>query len=179
MDNTKKYNTGCVEGDGEIARAAEELAIKILSKAMEGTKFSSLHDEEDMWHVGDIVAEKGDKKKYIDVKDDGRINHTHNVFCEDYKIFKHVPGYKYPGFMRNSEYDYLAVLDQVSGKLYLLDFKKLQKVYTSFYMTESRLSDCVSYGHLAPLYRLRSMGIIKCEIFYTDLEGFICINKVV
>lgn len=179
MDNKQIYNTGSVEGDSEIARAAEELAIKVLGKALKDTTFESLHDDEGKFHVGDVVAKKNGKEKYIDIKDDGRISETGNVFCEGYKYYYNKPGKKHDGFMQNSQYDYLAILDQVRGKLYLLDFEELKKIYNNYRLVRSDLSDCISYGYLVPLNVCRRKGILKCEITFTDLKDFICINQVV
>ena len=179
MNNKEKYNTGSVQGDSEIARAAEELAIKVLSKALKDTTFESLHDDEGKFHYGDVLAKKGNKEKYIDIKDDGRISETGNVFCESHKYFYDNPNKKHDGFMNNSLYDYLAVLDQVRGKLYLLDFKKLKNIYKNYRLVKSDLSDCTSFGNLVPLYVCRNKGILKFEITFTDLKSFICINQVV
>lgn len=169
LGNKEKYNKGNVAEDALIALESENKAIEILSKAFPKTKFESVHDDKDLWHNGDIRMTGNGFVKYLDVKDDGVIYRTKNVFCENYKYFHSNPNRKVNGFMSN-KYDLLGVLDDVSDVLYILDFKRLKQIYQDYEIRKSRLSDCNSYGNCVPLRDCRKKGALVFTIKYKETD---------
>ncbi len=132
--------------------------------------FDDKSDEKKYWHIGDIECTDSllDETFYIDVKDDGMISKTGNIFAEDNKIFKS-NGKKEKGFMRNSEYDYVAVISQPDNKIYMLDFKEWKKYYRQGKYVTSYLSDATCYGFVMPIWKAKRLGIIKYEIDYIKI----------
>lgn len=171
MSNKVKYNNGNVKEDAEIALAAEMKVIDILNMAFPNTKFESVHDDKELWHTGDIKMSGNGFEKYIDVKDDGAIHYTHNVFAENYKYYHNKPNVKVNGFMKTSKYDLLGVLDDVEKKLYILDFVGLKKIYKNYELKKSKLRDCNSYGNCVPLKACEEKGILLFKIKFEDNDN--------
>ena len=157
----QKYN-GNIEQNSEIARESEEICIQLLEDIYLDKTFTSVHDDKTCWHLGDILCSDG---TYWDSKDDNRIYDTGNVFAEDKKVWP--SGKVSKGWMRNSQYDYVCVLDQIGHNLYILDFKKLQKIYKdrNKYVV-SHLSDNDSWGYCVPLWKCRNSGALVFETSY-------------
>ena len=145
----------------EIAREAEEITIDLLYQLIPGTKFKSVHDDPSCFHLGDILSSDG---KYYDAKDDGVIHRTGNVFCEEQKYWRN--GKTGDGWMRNGQYDYLCVLDMIKHNLYVLDFKKLKKVYKQGRFIKTDMGDNITSGYCFPLWKCRKMGILVYETEY-------------
>lgn len=156
----ERYTTNIKE-NAEIAREAEEIVIDLLGELITDRQFFSVHDDEECWHLGDIIDTKG---KYYDAKDDGRIHKTGNVFAEDRKFWN--DGTQTDGWMRNGQYDYLCILDRVKKKIYVLDFNKLKKVYRGGRYITTNMGDNVTAGFCYPLSKCRKNGILLYETSY-------------
>lgn len=170
-DNKIKYNSGNVKGDAEIARAAEDKAIRILELAFDGkARFDNLHDDPEYWHRGDVRMTSSDGKYelYGDVKDESRIYKTRNVFAENYKYFHSNPNQKAKGWMRSSQYDLVFILDDIGDYIYVLDFRKLKSIYENYTLRKSKLSDCNAWGNCVPLRACRKHGVLRFEIKYKE-----------
>lgn len=168
-NNKNKYNAGNVKGDAEIARPAEEKAIRILELAFDGkAHFDNLHDKPEYWHRGDVRMTCGEHVIYGDVKDESRIYETRNVFAENYKYFHSKPNQKAKGWMRSSQYDLVFILDDIGDNLYILDFPRLKRIYENYTLRQSRLSDCNAYGNCVPLRECRKHGVLRFEIKYKE-----------
>ena len=167
-----KYD-GNTQANAEMARDSEEIARELLNQLMPGQGFLSVHDEQELWHYGDIVSKDG---KYFDVKDDGRICDTGNVFAEECKRFYSNPDELADGWMKNSKYDYVCILDLIKQNMYVLDFAKLKKIYknSSHKYAPSYLSDCISWGYCVPLSKCRKQGIIVAETGFVYDDDFDC-----
>lgn len=171
MNNKKKYNSGNVKGDAEIARESEEKTIRILKTAYSYATFEHLHDKPQYWHRGDIRVFNGKREMYGDVKDESVIHRTNNVFAENYKRFYSNPGKKADGWMRSSDCDAVFILDDVKGNLYVLNFKELGGIYEKYPLRKSCLSDCESWGNLVPLDDCEKQGVLLCHIKYEEDGG--------
>lgn len=170
IGNKKKYNKGNVAEDAEIALEAELKAIDILNLAFPNTLFESVHDDKELWHTGDVRMTGRGFIKYMDIKDDGCIYYTGNVFCENYKYYHSSPNKKAKGFMRSSKYDLLGVFDDVKKKLYILDFRRLKQIYENYKIKKSHLSDCNSYGNCVPLRECKKHNALVFEIKFKDTD---------
>lgn len=167
----EKYNTGNIRKDAETAREAEDKAREILSLAFPNTAFDSVHDDKELWHTGDIRMSGRGFTKYLDIKDDGVIYRTKNVFAENHKYYHSKPNKKEKGFMQLSNYDLLGILDDVEKNLYLIDFKGLKKIYENYPLRQSKLKDCNSYGNCVPLRVIRDKGLLAFQIKYSDKDS--------
>ena len=169
----QKYN-GNVEQNSEIARESEEICIELLEQIYKDKHFESVHDDETCWHLGDILCSDG---TYWDSKDDGRIHQTGNVFAEETKVWP--SGQVSKGWMRNSKYNYVCILDQIGHNLYILDFNKLKRIYKDNYYTVSHLSDNDSWGYCVPLWKCRNSGALVYETsyYYDDIWDMYLINE--
>lgn len=165
---------GNIEENAEKARLSEAITMELLAQIMPDIGFKSLHDDSSKWHYGDIISTDG---KYYDTKDDGRINETGNVFAEYRKEWKDkygcFTGEVSDGWMLNSKYDYVCVLDMIGNNIYVLDFKKLKKIYNRNCNKRkvSHLKDNDSWGYCVPLWRCRENDVVVYETpYYYDEE---------
>lgn len=168
-----KYN-GDIQENSEAARLSEEIAIQLLHQIEVGKKFYSLHDDKEFWHYGDIISSDG---IYYDAKDDGIIHRSGNVFAEDKKIWN--SGEITNGWMGNSKYDYVCIVDLIECNFYILDFKKLKKIYkigTAY--RPSKHNDNISWGYCVPLWKCRKHGVLVYETKFTYDEDMDCYDVV-
>lgn len=151
----------------EVARKAEEITIELLEQLIKGVKFISVHDDEECFHLGDILSSDG---KYYDVKDDGVIHRTGNIFAEEMKYWK--SGSISDGWMRNGKYDYLCILDMIDHNLYILDFNRFKKMYRKGKFIKTNMGDNITTGYCVPLWRCREDKCLLYEIQYEYDEDF-------
>ena len=158
---TNREYTENFQHNVDVSFEAEEIAKELLEQ-LTHQKFYTVRDEPDWFHVGDLTTIEG---KGYDVKDDGIIHKSGNVFCE---VKKHwLNGQTTDGWMLNGEYDYLVILDQIGKNIYVLDFEKLKKIYKSGYPKYNiKMGDNYTDGYAVPLKRCRAQGIIVYEASY-------------
>lgn len=154
-----------------VSEEAENIAKELLEKYTH-QDFVSVRSEEEFFHIGDLLTMDG---KGYDVKDDGIIHKTHNVFCETKKHWKST-GETTNGWMLNSEYDYLCILDQTDKHLYVLDFKMLKKVYLNYgrAVYNINMGDNYTDGYIIGLSSCRRLGVLVHDIKYTYDEEWEC-----
>jgi hypothetical protein len=157
--------------DLQNSKEAEKIVLSVLAKcAFEDKYFEDVSDIPDFWHYGDIVVRDRDGMFdcFIDVKDDSRIADTRNILCEERVYYTNNNQFK-EGFMY-SGYDYIAIVSKKEKKIYIIDFKKLQKHYK-----EGR-SMCLSYGwqysdiFLYPLDKAYKYNMVVAEIEYKEYK---------
>lgn len=163
-----RYNKGNVIEDAELAREPEEKAIEILSLAFDKASFENLHDKPEFWHRGDVKMTFNGHEAYGDIKDESCVHYTKNIFCENYKYFHKTPNKKSNGWMRASRYDLVFIFDDIDKNIYVLDFRKLKKVYEDYPLKRSKLSDCNAYGNCVPLSECRKSGIMRFHIKWKE-----------
>lgn len=151
-----------------VSLEAENIAKELLEQLTWET-FVSVRDDPKFFHVGDLLDSHG---KGYDIKDDGVINRTGNVFCETKKHWKNT-GTITDGWMLNSEYDYLCVLDRVKNHIYLLDFEALKRVYTSQgrRILKVNMGDNYTDGYIISVDKCRDLGVLVDESAYTCNNG--------
>lgn len=174
--NREKYD-GNIKENAEMAKKSEDIVIELMTQLKPGTEFKSLHDDTAMWHYGDILGTDG---KYYDAKDDGLIYRTGNVFAED--VIQWDTGEVTNGWMRNSKYNYVCVLDLIECNMWVLDFKELKRIYRdsgnvrrpSYHKDKS-----VSYGYCVPLWKCRENNVIvyETQFYYDEAWGMYIIGK--
>lgn len=162
----RKYTTN-FKNNTEVAREAEEITIELLEQLIDGVDFISVHDNEECFHLGDILGSDG---KYYDVKDDGVIHRTGNIFAEEKKYWN--SGTASDGWMRNGKYDYLCVLDMIDHNLYVLDFQKFKKIYKNGKFIKTNVGDNITTGYCVPLWRCRETGCLLYEVSYDYDESW-------
>lgn len=157
--------------DLKNSKEAEKIVLQILAKcALFEYKFEDVADIPEFWHYGDIVAYDRDGMFdcFIDVKDDSRIADTHNILCEESVYYTNSNQFK-EGFMY-SEYDYIAIVSKKEKKIYIIDFKELQKHYKEG--RSMRLSYSWQYSDvfLYPLTKAYKFNIVVAEIEYKEYK---------
>lgn len=160
---TKDFNNNV-----KVSLEAENIAKELLEQ-LTGKQFYSVRDDPTFYHVGDLITIDG---AGYDVKDDGVINWSNNVFCEVRKHWR--DGTITDGWMLNGEYTYLVVLDRVKNNIYVLDFEKLKQIYKSGKPKYGiDMGDNYTDGFAVPLAKCRKQGILTYESKYKhdDLLG--------
>jgi hypothetical protein len=164
-----KY-TSDFHSNTEVAREAEEITIDLLHQLIQGVGFTSVHDDPSCFHLGDILASNG---KYYDVKDDGVVHRTGNIFAEEKKFWYRSQKFG-DGWMRDGKYDYLCVLDMIDNNLYVLDFNKFKKIYKKGRYIDTNMGDNRTYGYCVPLWLCRESGALLYETPYYFDESWEC-----
>ena len=153
----------------KVSKEAEDITMQLLHQLVTGVKFKSVRDDQACYHLGDILGSDGE---YYDVKDDGVVHRTGNVFCEEKKLWN--SGKVTDGWMRNGEYNYLCVLDMIDKNLYVLDFEKLKKVYKQGRFITTNMGDNRTTGYCFPLRKCREQGILVYETEYVYDDEWEC-----
>lgn len=151
----------------KVSLEAENIAQELLEE-LTGQQFYSVRSEPEFYHVGDLITIDG---KGWDVKDDGVIYRTGNVFCETRKHWN--DGTITDGWMLNGEYTYLVVLDRVDKNIYVLDFEKLKKIYkTGNPKYGINMGDNYTDGFTVSLAKCRKQNALVYEAAY-DYEDML------
>ena len=160
---TNRDYTEDFEHNVDVSLEAEQIAQELLEQ-LTWDQFTSVRDNPAYYHIGDLLDSHG---KSYDVKDDGVVHATHNVFCETKKRWKS-DGSRTDGWMLNSQYDYLVVLDRVGRHIYLLDFPELKKIYNRcgkpVYNVD--MGDNYTNGFVVSLNKCRQFGVMVDESEY-------------
>lgn len=158
--------------DLAAAKPAEELARQVLSKLTTEYTFVDVADMPRYYNYGDILAiGKDNSQFFIDVKNDSRIADTHRILCEE-EVYYYDDNREVKGFM-HSNYDYLCIVSQKENKLYIFDFKELQKIYKKGAPRVFKHPSQETYGFLLDLCIAKKYKALKAIIDY-DKEDVIC-----
>lgn len=153
------------EIDLNNARGAEELVYNIFSTLDKERKYRLVGAERAYFYKGDIVAtDASGKEIYIEVKDDSRIADTGNVLCEEENYFKKHDCYKSGGMYNNT--DIYCVVSKQARKIYVIDFKILQKNYRSGKYIEINHPTEITYCYLLELSRIKQYGGLIATLDY-------------
>lgn len=158
----------------KVSLEAENIAKELLEE-LTGKQFYSVRNDPEFFHIGDLITVDG---KGWDVKDDGVINWSQNVFCETRKYWP--DGDITDGWMLNGEYTYLVVLDRVKKNIYVLDFEKLKKIYkTGKFKSRIDMGDNYTDGFTVSLAKCRKQNILVYEAAYEydDMIGYYYIKN--
>lgn len=116
--------------DLEIGKRAEVLVAQTFGRLTNEYSFENVGDIAKFYYKGDIKAiDKDGNEIFIEVKNDSRIADTGRVLCEEEVYYKNVDYYG-KGNMEKSNSDYYVVVSEQARKMYIFDFKILQKIYT-------------------------------------------------
>lgn len=153
-------------------RVAEIILMQVLESIYDDAALvEDVADNENCFYLGDVrVTDKIGNSFYFDAKNDGVIHKTGNVFCEDYKFFLRKMNERHNGFM-SSNYDYLSIVDRVSKKIYILDFKVLKKIYKNYRRVQTTLCDAQCHGTVIPLEECKKKGALLHVINYEEESG--------
>lgn len=154
--------------DLAAAKEAEYLVEKYFRLLGSDTyEFRNVSEDADYYYIGDLLAFCADGRRLgIEVKDDSRIAETGNVLCEESVYYIH-GDYEGKGNMQ-SNYDIYCIVSKTEKKIYIIDFKKLKKIYRAFGMLkEIPHPDQITYCYLLPLYVIKQQGAFIAEIDYS------------
>ena len=156
------------EKDLAAAKEAEYLVEKYFRLLGSDTyEFRNVSEDLDYYYIGDLLAFDADGRRLgIEVKDDSRIAETGNVLCEERVYYIH-GDYEGKGNMQ-SNYDIYCIVSKSEKKIYIIDFKKLKKIYRTFGMLkEIPHPDQITYCYLLPLWVVKQQGAFIAEIDYS------------
>ena len=171
LDWRKKMSTKFYE-DLKNARKAEKIALDVLSY-LGDTGYTVNYAIEDVsadkeyWHLGDLKLIDNDNNiLFIDVKDDKVIHKYKNILVEERVYYRKEKKYK-EGWIY-SGYNYLAIVNRPTKKIYLINFDKLKKHYKEGKEIRIQYSWQFSDCHLLPLKKAEELGIVEAVIDYED-----------
>lgn len=153
--------------DLTAAKEAENL-VKEYFEIFAGDRYEFLDvsEDADYYYKGDILAIAADGHRLgIEVKDDSRIAETGNILCEESVYYKN-GDYEGSGNMQ-SNYDIYCIVSKPEKKIYVIDFKKLKKIYKSGVYKEIPHADQITYCYLLPLWVTKQMDAFIAEIDYS------------
>ncbi len=165
---TGKYTTD-FNRNVKIAKESEGIALELLAQLVPDGDFVDVSNVSDYYHLGDIMDAK--TGRYYDVKDDGVVHRTGNVFCEERKEWR--SGQISDGWMY-SNYDNLVILDGVSNHIYVLDFSILKKIYKDYRYVTTNMGDNYTSGYCVPLKACREAGAMLYESAYEYNKAWDC-----
>ena len=142
--------------DLEKGRIAEEIVMKVFSDLTDKYTFTSVGDDAECAHKGDIKCEDKDGKViYLEVKNDERIVDTKNILCEEEVFYSN--GNIVKGFMY-SDYEIYCVVSMSEQRIYVIDFKVLKEIYRKGEFKRihhfAQFSDC----YLVPIWLIKKYG---------------------
>lgn len=112
------------EKDRQAAKEAEQIVFNFLASGLKDFTITNVSESKGCLLKGDILAECGGAQFFIEVKDDSRINETHNI------LFEEAVYYKWSGATQRNEIDtdIYAVVSKAENKIYFFNFRKLKKL---------------------------------------------------
>lgn len=162
--------------DVNANKGAEEITREVLNSLNNGFTYKDVSDDEKCFNKGDIKMQKdGKRDKYIDVKNDKELANTGNFFVEAGGYSK-IYGTRKQGWI-GSHYDYVAVISQAEGIIWILSFKRLKEIYKDTKLTggnkvTSEFWDNVKYGYTIPVYKAIELGAVLAKIEYEYDDWF-------
>ena len=147
------------------ARGAERLVRETFAALTNDYKFEDVSNEREYFYRGDIKAIAADGKEiFIEVKDDSRIQETHNVLCET-AVYYYERGEYGKGNM-SANYDIYCVVSRAEQKIYVFDFPTLKANYGRGRRKEIDHYDQRTICYLVSLDILKDCGALIAIIDY-------------
>lgn len=147
-------------------KAAEKVVKETFEKLTDDYTFEDVSNITSFYYKGDLVAkDKNGKEYFIEVKNDSRIADTGRVLCEEEVYYKNVDYYG-AGNMEKSDSDIYIVVSEPERKMYIFDFKVLQKIYTKGEYREINHKTQTTYCYLLDLYDAKRLGALMQTINY-------------
>lgn len=151
--------------DLEKAHTAENIVLEVFSSLSSEYNFENVSNDRNYFYKGDILAtSEAGRKIGIEVKDDSRIADTRNILCEE-KVWYVEGGYYGKGNMQ-SEYDIYCVVSQAENKIYVIDFKRLQKYYKYGTYKEIPHADQTTCCYLCSLEEVKKWRALLAVVDY-------------
>lgn len=158
---------------GYVSNFFSDLSKAQVAEILVRDKFQSLTNDwifqwvgadKECRDLGDVLAT--DKQSgfswYIEVKLDSRIADTGNVLCEE-EVLYYETGRRKRGNMYNHS-DYYCVVSKEASRIYIFDFKQLQKVYRKGRYTILGHAEQESKCFLVPLDLLKEKNVYIGEV---------------
>ena len=145
--------------DLKEAKKAEQLALKVLGQGQYACAFEDVSNDPKYYYKGDIkIILPTGEEYYLEVKNDSRIAETHNILCEEEVYYK--DGNYYGKGNMSGETDFYAVVSMGERKIYILDFKKLQRIYKQGIYKVIDHADQTTYCYLLALHKAKQSGAL-------------------
>lgn len=147
------------------ARGAEKLVRETFAALTNDYTFEDVSNEREYFYRGDIKAIAADGKEiFIEVKDDSRIQETHNVLCET-AVYYYERGEYGKGNM-SANYDIYCVVSRAEQKIYVFDFPTLKANYGRGRRREIEHPEQRTICYLVSLDILKDCGALIAVIDY-------------
>ena len=156
----------------KLAEAAELIVADLVPQIWTDiTDVKWVADDPRYYHKGDVVGKDiWNEEIGFEVKDDGAIHETGNVFCEHRRLAKDGTGYV-NGFMKREMGEYLCVVSRKIQHVWFFDFAALRQIYEQGRYVQTR-SQTKSSGFLLAIAALRRDGQLLVECDYELQDGY-------
>lgn len=133
------------------AKDAEKIVREVFTSLTDKYSFEDVSDERQYYYKGDIkaVSVSNNKEVFIEVKDDSRIAETGNILCEVEVYYKECDYYGKGNMC--ADYDIYCIVSKQERKIYVLDFKELQRIYKMGEYRSIEHPAQITYCYLLPL----------------------------
>ena len=156
------------ERDLKRGKVGENIVKEAFAALTDDFAFEDVSNDRCFFYCGDIKAidKKNGKEYFIEVKNDSRIADTGNILCEEEVYYK-----KYDYFGRGNmdgNSDIFAVVSESEEKIYVIDFKILQKNYRLGEFKKLDYPQQFSYVYLLPLGTIKKLGGLIAVVDYSS-----------
>lgn len=164
--------------DLAATKPEEAKVLQVMSRTTNEYTFSDVSNDAKYYKLGDIdiYDDLWDMHYYMDTKTDGVIHQTGNILAER-RTWKAGRGWL-PGFMQDTQYDYVAYHSPQSQTIWVLDFSLWKKYYQNYshrhlaiphYDSKGNIVEQTD-GFLMSLKTAKKLKIIIAEIHYEKRE---------
>ena len=153
--------------DLEKGKRAEQIVLNTLSNLTDDFAFADVSDIRSCFYKGDLIAYNADFRLfYIEVKNDSAIAKSGKILCEEEVYYKSADYYGKGNMKGNS--DIYIVVSEEEKKMYVLDFKTLQKIYKKGEYKEIKHPQQITYAYLLDLWIAKKYGALLATIDYEE-----------
>lgn len=153
--------------DLEKGKRAEKIVLDTLSNLTDEFAFADVSDKRECFYRGDLMAWNADFRTFfLEVKNDSAIAKTGKILCEEEVYYKTADYYGKGNMQSNS--DFYIVVSEEEKKMYILDFKVLQKIYRKGEFKEIKHPQQITYAYLLDLWIARKHGALLATIDYEE-----------
>lgn len=158
------------ERDLKKGKRAEEIVKNTLSALTDDFTFEDVSNNRLFYYSGDIKAvdKRSGKEYFIEVKNDSRIADTGNILCEEEVYYKRYDYFGRGNMDGNS--DIFAIVSESEERIYVIDFKILQKNYHLGEFRKMEYPQQFSYVYLLPIGTIKKLGGLITTIEYGNMR---------
>lgn len=155
------------ERDLKRGKVGESIVKEVFTALTDDFAFEDVSNDRSFFYCGDIKAinKESGKEYFIEVKNDSRIADTGNILCEEEVYYKRYDYFGRGNMDGNS--DIFAIVSEAEEKIYVIDFKILQKNYRLGEFKKLDYPQQFSYVYLLPLGTIKKLGGLIVIVDYS------------